>query len=97
MSGGDKPIKREIQTRTYFCRPISTSRRHQLNWEIAWLELAWHYLHPEYPVGPEEGVTIKLQTTPIQGVTEACRHQVLTTLAKHCIFEHESDLMAYLT
>ena len=46
----------------------------QCNWEAAWWDgLARHYLHPDFPLSPQD-MLLKLEKSSVQGVTTACQH-----------------------
>ncbi|KAF8575070.1 hypothetical protein K439DRAFT_1623865 [Ramaria rubella] len=65
---------------------------HNCNWEMAWWDgLAQHYLHPNFPVSPQDIIS-KLENTPIIGVTIACRLQAVEIIKQQCIFEVEDDM-----
>ena len=64
----------------------------QCNWEAAWWDgLARHYLHPDFPASPQE-ILSKLETTPIIGVTTACRLQAVEIIRQRRVFEAEDDM-----
>jgi hypothetical protein len=65
----------------------------QSSWEIAWWDgLARHYLHPDFPTTPRETIQ-KLETTPIVGVTNACRLQAVEHIREQRVFEREDEIM----
>jgi hypothetical protein len=68
--------------------------RCQCNWEAAWWDgLARHYLHPDFPASPQDIIS-KLETTPIMGVTTACRLQAVEVIKEQWVFELENDWKA---
>ena len=64
----------------------------QCNWEAAWWDgLARHYLHPDFPSSPQD-ILLKLENTPIVGVTTACRLEAIGNIKQQRVFEFEDDL-----
>ena len=52
----------------------------QQNWESAWLDgLARHYLHPDFPLSPDDMLS-KLENASVVGVTNACRLHAVNIL-----------------
>lgn len=65
----------------------------QCSWEAAWWDgLARHYLHPDCPASPREAIS-KLETTPIVGVTTACRLAAVEIIKEQRVFEREDDIL----
>ena len=64
----------------------------QCNWEAAWWDgLARHYLHPDFPLSPQD-MLLKLEKSSVQGVTTACQLEVLRVIKEQRVFEVEDDL-----
>jgi hypothetical protein len=63
----------------------------QCNWEAAWWDgLSRLYLHPEFPASPQD-ILLKLESTPIVGVTTACRLEAIDGIKQQRVFEREDD------
>jgi hypothetical protein len=64
----------------------------QCNWDAAWWDgLARLYLHPDFPASPQD-ILLKLENTPIMGVTAACRAQAIDIIKQQRVFEWEDDM-----
>jgi len=64
----------------------------QCNWEAAWWDgLAHHYLHPDFPPSIKD-MLVKLENSPVRGVTTACRLQVIDVIREWRVFEMEDDI-----
>ncbi|KAF8532345.1 hypothetical protein JB92DRAFT_2841981 [Gautieria morchelliformis] len=84
------PLKLQYHGTT--CRKSMTTC--QCNWENTWWDrLAWHYLHPDFPCSPQ-AILLKLEQTPVLGVTTECWMQAVKTIKEQRIFEVEDDLKA---
>jgi hypothetical protein len=64
----------------------------QCNWETAWWDgLACHYLHPNFPCSPQD-ILLKLEKTPVMGVTTECWLRGIETIKAQWLFELENDM-----
>jgi hypothetical protein len=84
------PLK--LQHHLTACKqPLTTC---QCNWESAWWDgLARHYLHLDFPCSPQD-ILLKLEKTPVMGVTTECRLHVIELIKQQRVFEVEDDLKA---
>ncbi|KAF8492476.1 hypothetical protein JB92DRAFT_1235343 [Gautieria morchelliformis] len=84
------PLK--LQHHSTTCRKSMTTC--QCNWENAWWDgIAPHYLHPDFPCSLQ-AIFLKLEQTPVLGVTPECWMQAVETIKEQRIFEVEDDLKA---